>query len=480
VPLLTLNSQGLIGGTGEPALIPLTFGQLLKQTRIACGLSQAEAGRPVMTKAFVSLLERDRARPSASTLRHLARQLESPLAHFLSVLDARTVDRVLADFDRQAQAALSQRRYSAAHAGFLELGTLARANGSARTDVAATLGLGETLLGLRNIIEARDLLQEALERARRLPDRLMECRALTGLGLVAHRCGELDEAVTRYRAALELIPALAKPAPVLHGELLLYMSTMMFRLGNLEGSRHAALESLGLLDAHAPHRGAEARMNLGVVYYRSGEYGRAAEEYRHALRIAEQFEDLQTIFRVRKNLAMVLIEAGEPRAALEHLTMSVTMARRLGDVTGECQALTELGRCRLAVGAVAEARTTAEEAVARSRGAGKSDEVARASIVLGAATAATHQSQKALRYLSDAYRHSTQAGMRFEAIVAGRILARLTLRSGKPAQADRLYSEVFAALRHLAPHEAYGVLQMAKTYDRAIDPAFEPVPIPVQ
>jgi len=200
----------------------------------------------------------------------------------------------------------------------------------------------------------------------------------------------------------------------------------------------------------------------------------------HALRIAEQFEDLQTILRVRKNLAMVLIEAGEPRAALEHLTTSLTMARRLGDVTGECQALTELGRCRLAVGAVAEARTAAEEAVARSRGAGKSDEVARASIVLGAATAAAHQSQKALRYLSDAYRHSTQAGMRFEAIVAGRILARLTLRSGKPAQAERLYSEVFTALRHLAPHEAYGVLQMAKTYDRVIDPAFEPVPAQVQ
>jgi tetratricopeptide (TPR) repeat protein len=458
----------------------LTFGQLLKQARIARGLSQAEAGRPVMTKAFVSLLERDRARPSGSTLRHLAKQLEFPLADFLSVLNTRTVDRVLVDFDRQAQAALLQRRYPVAQAGFLELRTLARASGSSRADVAATLGLGETLLARRSLVEARDLLRDALEGARRLRDRLMECRALTCLGLVAHRRGELDEAMTRYRAALELIPALAKPAPVLHGELLLYMSTMMFRVGNLEGSRSAALESLELLDAHAPHRSAEARMNLGVVYYRSGEYARAADEYRHALRIAEQFEDLQTLFRVRKNLAMVLIEAGEPRAALEHLTMSVTMARRLGDVTGECQALTELGRCRLAVGAVAEARTAAEEAVARSRGAGKSDEVARASIVLGAATAASHQSQKALRYLFDAYRHSTQAGMRFEAIVAGRILARLTLRSGKPAQADRLYSEVFSALRHLAPHEAYGVLQMAKTYDRVIDPAFEPVPAQVQ
>jgi tetratricopeptide (TPR) repeat protein len=457
----------------------LTFGQLLKETRVTRGLSQAEVGTPVMTKAFVSLLERDRARPSASSLRHLTKRLDLPLAHLMSILDGRTVERLLVQFDSQSQAALSQRRYAAAHAGFMELRELAETRGSVAARVAATLGLGEALLGLRRLTDARGLLQEALEGARRLGERLMECRALTGLGLAAHREGQLDEAVTQYRAALRLIPSLSQRAPVLHGELLLYLSTMLFRLGNMDESRNAALESLALLEVHAPQRCAEVRMNLGVVCYRTGDYGGAAAEYGHALRIAEQFEDLQTIFRVRKNLAMVLIEWGDPRAALEHLAVSVTMARRLSDVTGECQALTELGRCQLALGVVGEARAAAEEAVSRSRAARNMDELARASIVLGAASAVERQTQKALRYLTDAYQYAVRASMRFEAVVAGYILARLTLRSGKAVEALRLYREVFAALRGLASHEAYGVLQMTKTYDRVMEAALEAVAAPV-
>jgi tetratricopeptide (TPR) repeat protein len=463
----------------SPALRQLTFGQLLRQTRVARGLSQAELGAPVMTKAFVSLLERNRARPSAASLRHLASRLDVPFALLFAVFDDNTVDRLFAELDVHWQRALAQRRYAAAEAGFVELRDLAVPRRAVTASVAATLGLGEALVGLRRLGEARNFLREALEQARRLGDRLMECRALTGLGLAAHREGALDEAVGLYRGALALLPDLTHPAPVLHGELLLYLSTMLFRRGSVEESRRAALESLALLEAHAPQRCAEVRMNLGVVYYRTGNYAKAAEEYRDALRIAEQFEDLQSIFRVRKNLAMVLIESGDPRAALEHLSLSVTMARRLSDDAGECQALTELGRCRLALGALAEARAAAEEAITRSRLARKMDEVARASIVLGAASAAERQPQKALRYISDAYRHSVRAGMRFEAVLGGYIFARLTARYGKSAEAMRLYRDVFADLRSLASHEAYGVLQMCKTYDRVMDAVPDPVPVPV-
>lgn len=464
---------------GEQALTGLTFGQLVKQARLARGLSQAELGATALTKAFVSLLERDRARPSAATLRHLAERLDRSLADFLAVLDARAAERALADLDRQAQVVLGQRRYGAAEAAFTELRDLAAARGSVAAGVSATLGLGEALLGFRRLQEAGRLFHDALEEARRLGDRLMECRALTGLGLAAHRRGELNAAVELYRAALGLIPTLPKPAPVLHGELLLYLSTMLFRLGNIDESRTAALESLALLGAHASPRTAEVHMNLGMTHYLVGDYAQAAGEYREALRIAEHYEDLRTIFWVRRNLAMVLIEWGQPGAALEHLTVSVTMARRLSDVWGECQALTELGRCQFALGALVEARAAAEEAVGRSHAAGLADEVARANIVLGAIGAAERQPLKALRYLSGAYRHAVRAGMTYEAIVAGHILARLTSRWGRPAEAVRLHDEVFAALRGLSSQEAYGVLRMTKTFDGVIDPALEPVAIQV-
>jgi tetratricopeptide (TPR) repeat protein len=449
----------------------LTFGQLLKQARTVRGLSQSEVAAPVLTKAFISLLERDGVRPSLGTLRHLAERLDQPLEYFLDGLDPRTLERALRELDERGQLALRQQRCSAAQAVFEELRDLAARTGVSSAAARATLGAGEALLELHRLPEAEPLLRDALEDARRRGDRLMECRALRGLGLVAHRTGRLHDAVAIYRTALALIPALPKPAPVLHGELLLYLSTMQFRLGQYDESHASAMESLALLQPSAPARTAEVRMNLGVVHYRTGDYPKALDEYHQALRTAEQYEDLQTMFRVRNNLAMVLIESGQPDGALEHLTLAVTMARRLSDVLGECRALTELARCYLALGTLPEAREAAELAVGRSHACGLADEVARASIVLGVVSVAERRIQKGLRYLTNAYQHCTQTGMTIEVIAAGHALARVLARWGKSADAYRVHSEVFAALGRLSSQDAYGAMRITKTLDGALDRA---------
>ena len=92
----------------------LTFGQRLKHARVARGLSQSAVAAPVLTKAFVSLLEHDGARPSLATLTHLTERLGRPFEYFLDGLDAKTVARTLAALDERAQAALAQRRMAAA------------------------------------------------------------------------------------------------------------------------------------------------------------------------------------------------------------------------------------------------------------------------------------------------------------------------------------------------------------------------------
>lgn len=218
-------------------------------------------------------------------------------------------------------------------------------------------------------------------------------------------------------------------------------------------------------------------MALGFIHYSLGEYGSAIDEYRLGLRIAEQYEDLLTIFRIRNNWAMVLIESGQLSGALEHLTLAVTMARRLSDVPGECHALTELARCYLALGAFPEARAAADDAVGRSHACGLVDEVARASIVLGVVSVAERQIQKGLRYLTNAYQHATQAGMTTEIIVAGHALARVMSRWGKTADAFRVHNEVFAGLGRLSSQEAYGVMRMTKTLDGALDRAPSTSPV---
>ncbi|HLW47423.1 MAG TPA: tetratricopeptide repeat protein [bacterium] len=455
-------------------MVQLTFGQLLKHMRLERGLSQSELAASVLTKAFVSLLERDAVRPSLSTLEHFAARLGCSLDSLLTALDSRASQRILLAIDRRAQTALGQQRYAAAATGFSDLRRLASATGVPQAERSATLGLGEAFVGLRRLSEAEPLLHQAFDAG---DDAFTQCRALRSLGYAAHIRGRLLEAVQYYRAALALIPALSQAASVLHGELLAYLSTMLFRLGRFDESVAAATESVPLFEAGAPGRVAEARMNLGFVHYSLGEYEKASVEYGLALKIAEQYEDLQTIFRVRKNWAMVLIEAGQPRAALEHLTLSVTMARRLSDEHGECFALTELARCHLALGALADARATAEEAVGRSRASDRKDEVARASIVLGVVSFAEGRSQKALRYLTAAYQHCAQAEMTVEVILAGHALARIMSRCGSAAEAVAIHTGVLAALRRLSSQEIYGVMQQTKTLDAAVDHALEQEPV---
>lgn len=451
----------------------LTFGQLLKQARLARGLSQSEVATPVLTKAFVSLLERDGARPSLDTLTHLAERLDRPVATLLRALDRKGTARVLADLDNRGRQALSQRRYDAARGVFEQLLEFAAGAGMPQLVASARLGIGEALVGQFRPRDAEPLLRESLDHARRTRDRLMECRALRNLGLIEHRGGRLIEAVRLYEEMLSLTPSLPKPEPVLHGEVLGYLSTMFFRLGRYDESLAAATEAITLFEIHAPHRVPDVRMNVGVVHYRTGDYAKSLVEYREALRGAERFEDLETTFRVRNNLAMVLIESGRPAEALEHLRPAVTMARRLSDVMGECRALTELGRCYLALGDVADARVAAEQAVGLSHARGMADEVARASIVLGVVSVAERRTLKGLRYLTNAYQHCTKTGMRMEGIVAGYAAARVLSRLGKSADAYRLHTEVFAALRRLTSPDACGVIRMTETLDAALDRAME-------
>ncbi|HKX19589.1 MAG TPA: tetratricopeptide repeat protein [bacterium] len=450
-----------------------TFGQLLKHARIARGLSQSEVAAPVLTKAFVSLLERDGARPSLDTLNHLADRLGHPVADLVSALDARAAARVLNDLDDRGRLALRRRRYAEARAVFEQLRDLAGAAGMPRLAAAAKLGLGESLVWLYHPAEAEPLLHESLKYGRRTRDCLIECRALRSLGLIEHRRGRLNEAVRLYQSVLALVPSLPKPAPVLHGEALAYLSTMLFRLARYEESLAAATDAIAIFEAHAPERVPEARLSVGVVYYRTGDHLRALEEYRTALRGAEQYEDLEAILRLRNNIGIVLIESGQPDAALEHLTVAVTMAQRLSALIDECRVLTELARCYLALGAIPKARAAAEQAVGRSHARGFADEVARASIVLGIVSVAERRVQKGLRYLTSAYRQCTQAGMTVEAVVAGHAAARVLSRCGKSLQAYRLHNEVFAALGRLPTQDACGVLRRTKTFDAALDRALD-------
>jgi DNA-binding XRE family transcriptional regulator len=65
------------------------LGGRIRGLRTRAGLSQADLGRPYISRAAVSAIEKGRATPSLRSLAHIAKQLDVTIAELLTEDDAR-------------------------------------------------------------------------------------------------------------------------------------------------------------------------------------------------------------------------------------------------------------------------------------------------------------------------------------------------------------------------------------------------------
>jgi len=457
--------------------VPETLGERVKMARRALGLTQAELAKPDLTKGFISLLEHDRSRPSVSTLERLAQRLKQPVSYFLGSAEADVSKKVLHVLVSRGRSELARQRYDEAFAAFQEMRQFAASRDDVAMEMHAILGIGEALLGLRRLDEARTHLDDALGRSQEAKTGLIECRALHGLATVEHRSGNFPRAASLYRAALAVVPTLDAAEPGLHGEILLYLGTVLHRMGRLEEASEALTQGQRIFeDAGLPERVGEALADNGLVSYLSGDYDGALLRLERARVLLEQYEDLRTLSWVRNNLGMVLVEMGRPREALAHLTVSLAIKQRLNDAVGECHTFTELARCHFACGEMGPAREYAERAITRSRDGGAPDEEARAQIVLGATALAEGNARKAQRYLALGAAHCERASMLAELVTSFLGLARTATLLGRHKESTMYHGKALAALRGMGPHDAAAALRHADLMGHWADPAEVPSP----
>ncbi len=439
----------------------LTLGQRIRRARQAAGLTQAALGAPGLTKGFISLLEHDRAKPSVATLERLAGRLGQPVAYFLDGGDGVSA-KVLAVLASRGRGELSRRQYEAARTAFVELRDLASACRNAAMQTQAALGLGEALLGLRRLAEARGQLDDALRAARATGEALVECRALHGLATVAHREGQFPRAVLLYKEALGVVPRLGGTEPQLAGEIHLYLGTVLGRMGHSDEAVTAYTKARDLFEeAQRPERVGEALMGLGNVLSTSGDLDSAVGLYERARALFEQYEDLRATARVRNSLGIVLLQTGKPRDALAHFEASLALKQRLGDRVGECRTLTELARCHFVCGERERAEEEAERAIARSREVHLADEEARARIVVGVLAAERGDVPAAVGALQEAAAQCQRAGMMPELVTVYHELARLAARRGQYRDAAGYHEQAFEALRAVKPNDVVAALHLA-------------------
>ncbi len=275
----------------------------------------------------------------------------------------RAAAQTLADYDHD-HAELSLRRALQAAE------TLATAGQPAPHDSAIELDRLTGLLYVRigRLEEADAVLQRALEAAELGPgDEATSARQRLDIMLILCGCqlgrGLLEVSVDLGEMALELAQELGDRPRELDARLRTARAAAAH--GQLDG---AALMVEPILEAaDTPELAvlkALAMAELASVHAKQGAFDRAHTLAHEALQIAQKADDRQAEYRATSALAQLHLEGGDLATAIQHLEVSLEMARSLSLRRREGIELQNLATCRFFMNATEEAEARAREALA--------------------------------------------------------------------------------------------------------------------
>lgn len=238
---------------------------------------------------------------------------------------------------------------------------------------------------------------------------------LTGLGLAYYAKGNLAEAISCHRQALELAQALADPA--IEAVALHNLGSVAWAQGRLDDAEAFFTRSLALQQTARAEQGrAETFNSLGLVAEARGNWDQAGDYYRQSLTILQRFGDWYGQVQVLTNLANVVsLQDAHDAGEVFHL-QALAIAQDLGDAMLEGQVLTGLGDAYRKVGRFDESEKALLLAIARKGCAGDERGLKHTQLMLGALYHAQGHIDEALSVYEQALALAcTQSDTRVEA-----------------------------------------------------------------
>ncbi len=388
----------------------MSLGLRIRQLRQSRGLTQQQLGGGRLSKSFISLVERDRTRPSVETLVFLARQLDASVDALLGQ-DGHVHETAAGSLLAISRDAIRRRDYATAsrildtvqfltekfrvdEAGrevqlqaaevAIEKDDFAHASAALDAALAACerekdywrLGRvmvqqGRLRLRQRAYPEAADVLESALvvfrrAKAGRDPARV---QALILLGTALTRVDRLDSALRRYQEAVEA--EVTRHDSVLRGRALWGLGWVHRKLGKLDDSRE------NLLHARDSFESAEelpdlmmVLHNLGQLDHEQGRTHEALRHFHHALRVIERLQRPRDRASILTEIGRVHLTLGELEEAEHFVARALGETQRTGDPVEAAEAQVALSRIRLARGEVKPAVDGVRQALATFRGRG--------------------------------------------------------------------------------------------------------------
>ena len=263
------------------------------------------------------------------------------------------------------------------------------------------------------VAEAVTVTASAVAAARAIGDRAAQAQALTNLGRLHRRQGQLDRAAGTYEQALSLYAGLGDRAA--EAGVLRNLGSVHWRQGHYrQAAEHyqqawARYQELGDVAGQA-----DASVRLGLVDERLGDETRAAERLRSALELFAGLGDRFSEAYVLSLLARLEHQPDQLEQTAKHLEQSLAEVRLAGDRTGEAYALTDLAAVLARSGRLAEAAAHLREAVVLHRRIGDRASEAEALNDLGQVLRATGEAAEARVQHDDALVLARDIGDRYE------------------------------------------------------------------
>jgi tetratricopeptide (TPR) repeat protein len=431
-----------------------SLGEKIRARRKELGLTQSQLGGTELTKGFISLVEKGRAKPSLETLLLLAQRLQAPVGYFLE--ESPPAGRH--DLRVALQAGwthLKRGAYSEAEATFSEAVARAQENRDDLSEAEGHAGLACALAELRRL----DLAREHAARARALEEATGSRRHTVwiryALGLIEYAQRNLGAARDHFLHASRDIAAEGTAETALAGRLLITLGDACQEAGDDAEAVRWYREALALLEPTEDlHRVGMAHAQLGDAQRESGNADAALAHLTRAEHIFELLDDLRLLARARTSIAVMLLERGEADEAIAHLHGSLRLTERLRDDPGRARALRELARALVLKRAFARADGLLAEAEQLAAAHKDAAEVARIQLV----RARSHRGQGHAAEAVQCYRRAIAAfedlQMRRELAASCNELGEFLLEQKRPSEAAPYLARALQALRGRDPSGA--------------------------
>jgi tetratricopeptide (TPR) repeat protein len=289
----------------------------------------------------------------------------------------------------------------------------------------------------------------ANEEARRLysaaGDQRGVSRALVQIGATFREQAKFTEATEAFTSALKLARGLGDKRQTLKA--LNGLASVLFDQGHFAEARRFFEQSLALSREVGDKLAiAQTLDNLASVLYEQGDITQSARFDAESLALRREIGERRGIAASLANMAEVLADQGNLPMAKQTYTEALTLYREIGNKTMEAYSLAGLGTVLLAEGDLVNARKTHEQAHAIREGLGNRDAAAESALALaelsldeGAAAAA--RAEKMVREALDHFEKAKRTDQAARAyVVLARTLAARDDRSGARQAIDRAVS----------------------------------------